>query len=415
MRRWIGGLLIGLLGVFQAAPAGAEERKPLEELLVEKGVLTKEESASVQGAKLAAWLDRITFGGDLRLRQEMLYRHNGTDDRSRQRFRLRMGADLKIDTVVVGVRLASGTGEHVSTNKSFDNLSAQTPLYIDRAFVRWQGESSRWLTLTGGRMANPFFSVYSSDLVWDDDYNPEGLAENLAFTLGGADVFMNFAQIVLDEDSAGSLSTDQWLFGQQVGVKMSPTTTVQTAAAVTYLNAVNTQNGTLTQSVCADGNSRQAAGTFCPGSTTRNMELVNDYNVVHVTAAATTKLASVPVSVMGDAVKNTADTQDALGNDTKDGGYQAGVILGKAGDPRTWEVAYFYKKVGTDATLADIADSDFGSDGGTDRKGHIMWAAYSPTKAIQVKSKYMTTEVEDDSAATQKDVNRLQIELSVKF
>ncbi|HET8761486.1 MAG TPA: putative porin [Nitrospiria bacterium] len=415
MKRWIGSLVVAPWALLAATLAGAEERKPLDQLLVEKGVLTKEEAASVQGAKLAAWLDRITFGGDIRLRQEMVYRHNGADDRSRQRFRLRVGADLKIDTVVVGVRLASGTGEHVSANKSFDDLSAPTPLYIDRAFVRWQGDDTRWLTVTGGRMGNPFFSVYSSDLVWDDDYNPEGLAENLSFALGGGDVFVNLAQIVLDEDSAGSLSTDQWLFGQQVGVKMNPTTTLQTALAVTYLNAVNTQNGTLDQSVCADGNSRQATGTLCPGSTTRNAELVNDYDVVHVTAAATTKLASLPVSVMGDAVKNTADTQDASGNDTKDGGYQVGVILGKAGDPRTWEVAYFYKKVGTDATLADIADSDFGTDGGTDRKGHIMWAAYNPTQAIQVKSKYMTSEVEDDSSAEQKDVSRLQIELSVKF
>ncbi len=415
MKRWIGGLVVGLWAVSQPAVAGAEGRKALEELLVEKGVISEDEAASVQGTKVASWIDRITFGGDVRLRQEMLYRHNGTDDRSRQRFRLRLGAELKIDTILVGIRLASGTGEHVSTNKSFDNLSAQTPLYIDRAFVQWQGENSRWLTVTGGRMANPFFTVYSSDLVWDDDLNPEGLAENLAFNLGGADLFVNLAQIVLDEDSSGKLSTDQWLFGQQVGVKANPTTTLQTAVAVTYLNAVNTQDNTLSQSVCADGNSRQATGTLCPGSTTRNANLVNDYNVVHVTASATTKLASLPVAVMGDAVKNTADTQDASGNDTKDGGYQAGVILGKAGDPRTWEAAYFYKEVGTDATLADIADSDFGSDGGTDRKGHIVWAAYNPTKALQVKAKYSTSEVENDTAATQKDVNRLQIDFSVKF
>lgn len=48
-------------------------------------------------------------------------------------------------------------------------------------------------------------------------------------------------------------------------------------------------------------------------------------------------------------------------------GYQAGVIVGKASDPQSWEAAYFYKLVETDATVADLADSDFGN-GGTNRK-----------------------------------------------
>jgi hypothetical protein len=112
-------------------------------------------------------------------------------------------------------------------------------------------------------------------------------------------------------------------------------------------------------------------------------------------------------------VTNTADTVDASGAETKNSGYQAGLLLGKASDPQTWEAAYFYKQVGTDATLADVADSDFGN-GGTDRKGHIMWAAYNPTKALQMKVKYFKTEREDDSA-TPNDINRLQADLSVKF
>jgi hypothetical protein len=261
-------------------------------------------------------------------------------------------------------------------------------------------------------MANPFFTVYSSDIVWDDDYNPEGVAENFTWKLGGSDLFFNAAQIVLDEDSAGRPSTDQWLFGQQVGVKASPLTDVQTVLAVAYYNAVNAQNNNFGQGVCQDGNSRVNA---CNAATNPG-QLVNDYNVVAVTAQVATKVASLPIAVMGDVVQNTADTKSALtgGVDTKAGGYQAGLIVGKASDPATWEAAYFYKKVGTDATLADVADSDFG-DGGTNRKGHIGWVAYNPSKALQVKVKYFTTQVEDDTAATQKDVNRLQADLAVKF
>ena len=413
-KQWLGFLMaLGIIGA-QATVALAEDRKSLEELLFDKGVISKDEAAMVQGRKLTTWVDRVTFAGDIRLRHESFYR-NTTDDRHRQRFRLRLGPEIKIGSLLVGIRLASGTGEQVSTNKSFDNLSSQTALYIDRAFVKWQSPESRWLTLTGGRMPNPFFTVYSSDAVWDDDFNPEGAAENLVFKLGGTELFLNLAQIVLDEDSGGKPNTDQWFFGQQVGIKVNPLHTVQTTLAAAYYNTVNAQNGTFGQTF-QDGNSRCQVNTAptpnVPAGCVAS-QLVNDYNVVDVTALVATKVGLLPISVMGDYVTNTAETKNAAGADTKDSGYQAGLILGKASDPQTWELAYFYKLVGTDATLADVADSDFGN-GGTDRKGHIMWTAYNLSKALQVKVKYFKTEREDD-LATANDINRLQADLSVKF
>ena len=413
MKRWVFGLLAVLgVGYGLATPALAEERKTLEELLFEKGVITKDEAAEIQGRKLTKWVDRVTFAGDIRLRHESFYR-NTADDRHRQRFRLRVGPELKIGSLTVGIRLASGTGEQVSTNKSFDNLSSQTALYIDRAFVKWNNPELRWLTLTGGRMPNPFFTVYSSDVVWDDDLNPEGFAQGIVLKPGGLEIFLNAAQFVLDEDSSSRPSTDQWLFGHQVGIKVSPFRTVQAALAAAYYNTVNGQNNSFGQSVVQDGNSRVPCTPTPPATTCTPITLVNDYNVVDVTALLALKLGVLPIALMGDYVTNTADTKDALGAETKNSGYQAGLILGKASDAQTWEAAYFYKQVGTDATLADVADSDFGN-GGTDRKGHIMWAAYNPSKALQVKVKYFKTEREDDSA-TPNDINRLQADLSVKF
>jgi hypothetical protein len=412
---WLGitmatGMLCASVGL-----AGAEDRKSLEDLLFDKGVITKDEAATIQKKKFSAWVDRVTFAGDIRLRHESFYRDT-TDDRHRQRFRLRLGPELKIGSVLVGIRLASGTGEQVSTNKSFDALSSQTALYIDRAFVKWNNPELRWVALTGGRMPNPFFTVYSSDAVWDDDFNPEGFAENFVFKPAGIELFLNVAQIVLDEDSGGRPSTDQWLFGQQVGVKVTPIHNVQTTLAAAYYNTANAQNNTFGQGVVQTGNSRCQVNTAptpnVPAGCVAN-QLINDYNVVDITAMIAAKVGSLPVSVMGDMVKNTADTVNANGAETKDSGYQAGIILGKASDPQTWELAYFYKAVGTDATLADVADSDFG-EGGTDRKGHIMWAAYSPSKALQVKVKYFKTGFENDSA-TPNDINRLQADLSVKF
>jgi hypothetical protein len=175
--------------------------------------------------------------------------------------------------------------------------------------------------------------------------------------------------------------------------------------AAVYYNFVNVESGNFGQVTCLSGNTR-AAGA-CPTT------LINDYNVLDVTGLIALKLGSLPLSVMGDYILNTANPKDAAGNETKDSGYQAGLILGKASDPSTWEAAYFCKLMGTDATVADVADADFG-DGGTDRKGHIVWVAYSPTKALMAKVKFFRTERLDKTAAKD-DIDRLQADLAVKF
>jgi hypothetical protein len=416
--------LAGVLVACWASPtfAGEGSSKSLDDLLIEKGVISKDEAASVQGRKLAAWVDRMTFSGDLRVRHESLWK-DPNSDRHRERFRLRLGSELKMQDLTVGIRLASGTGEQTSTNQSEDNLFSEKQVWIDRAYLRWQGSGSKWLTLTGGKMPNPFFTVYSTDAMWDEDVTPEGFAENLSFTVGGGTaLFANLGQFVLDEDASGSLSTDQWLFAQEIGVAVEPAKDIKTTLAAAYYNFVNTQNGGFGQAVCLPGNTRvpvlitptNPAGPCADSTKTNNLDrLLNDYNVLDVTVVVALKLGSLPLSVMGDYILNPADPKDAAGNETKDSGYQAGLILGKASDPSTWEAAYFCKLMGTDATVADVADADFG-DGGTDRKGHIVWVAYNPTKALTAKVKFFRTE-RLDKTATKDDIDRLQADLVVKF
>jgi hypothetical protein len=406
---WLGitmatGMLCASVGL-----AGAEDRKSLEELLVDKGVLTKDEAATVQSTKFSKWVDRVMFAGDLRLRHEGVY-SDPAEDRHRQRFRIRLGPEIRIQDFTVGVRLASGTGDQVSTNQSFDNLSAKTPLQIDQAFLRWQGVSSRWVALTGGRMPNPFHRVYSSDVVWDDDFNPEGFAENFNVTFGSQwTAFLNLGQFVLDEDNGDK--NDQWMYAQQLGLTMEPSKDTKATLAVAYYNSINVQDNNLGQNTVQPNNSRVPPPVTTPPTAPTNT-LVNDYNVLDVTAFLGFKLW-VPMAIMGDYVTNTADTVNAAGAETDDSGYQAGLIVGKASDPQTWEAAYFYKVLGADATLSDIADSDFGS-GGTDRQGHIGWVAYNPIKPLQFKVKFLRTEVKDKTAAKD-DIDRVQMDASIKF
>lgn len=428
-------LCLALFFAILSGSAIAADKIPLEDLLVEKGVLTKEDADKVQKTVLSKWVDQLSFFGDTRVRDEELFGNNnangslnGGSDQNRVRFRLRLNAILKISDMTVGIQLASGNGQATGTNQTESNLFTQKGVWIDRAYMSWQGSSSKWLTLTAGRMANPFFVLYSGDVVWDADVNPEGFAENLAGSpTERVTLFLNAGQFVLNEVSTDN--HDQWLFGQQGGVSVEPRDGLKATLAIADYDFVNVDHPNtvgattacgLGQNPTQQGNTRAA----CPVGT--GTYLLNKFNVLDATAAVNVHAGPIPVAVMGDYVRNLANTTTtgtAGGAATGNEGYQVGAIIGKAANAHTWEVAYFYKMSQTDATVADIADSDFGS-GGTARRGHIVWGAYNLTKYFQMKVKYFMTKSIAPVATTQTgcnaalgcgDINRLQADMEVKF
>ena len=374
------------------------------------GLKADDTSANISIAK---FITNLKISGDMRLRQENFWKSTaGQVDRARQRFRFRLGINPTIQDITVGFRLASGTGEQVSTNQSFDNFSSQKDIFIDLAYLEWK--TLPWLKLAGGRMPNPFWKVYSSDIVWDDDFNPEGFAEKFEFNLHERFTpFLNFSQIVLDEDSGDN--RDQWMFGYQVGAqtKLFNETKWNFSAALYDLD--NERVGNFSQNTLGEGNSR------FPGSGVSTTTAY--FTMAHLTTEIKTKVGALPISLQGDFVTNIAknDNDPAFGNrvfgssSTEKVGYQFGAILGKASAANSWELAYFFKWAETNCTLADLADSDFG-DGGTNRRGHIFWVAFNPRDYVQLKLKYLTTEViRPDLAPGPDNINRMQLDMSVKF
>lgn len=355
--------------------------------------------------KLSEWLDKVTLSGDMRLRQENFDKRSpGQVDRSRQRFRLRLATDISFpNNLEAKLRFASGTGEQVSTNQSFDNGSSQKAIWIDRAYLLYTPWT--FLKLSSGRMANPFWTVYTSDAVWDDDYNPEGFAQSLEYLLPwNTRVFVNALQMVVDEDAASN--EDQWMYGEQAGVDLLLPLDVRVKMAGAYYKWTHVRSGNFSQNVANEGN----RGTGRAPSTTPGI-LSNEFGVAEFTGELSYWIAGLPLSVQGTFIRNMR----AKINPMEDVGYQVGGRYGKASSARSWEAAYFYKWVETDATVADVADSDFG-DGGTNRRGHILWAAFNPTEWLQVKTKYFLTKVIDESLAPgSDDIRRLQADVSVKF
>ena len=363
---------------------------------------------------IAKFVTNAKWGGDLRIRQENFWKSSpGQRDRSRQRFRLRYGLESTIQDIKVIFKMASGTGEQVSTNQSFDNLSSQKALWIDVASLEWK--AFEWMKLSAGRMANPIWRVYSSDVMWDGDYNPEGFAQMFQYKVGERfDVFANFLQMVLDEDTTDT--SDQWMFGYQLGSKNKILDELSMDLAGSFYHFKYEANvNDFSQVAANEGNSRSGATNI----------LTSSFTIVHLTSQINTKLLGHPVKLQGDYIKNVESNGHLNSNIASDqAGYQFGTIFGKAGAAKTWEVAYFYKYLELNATIADISDSDFG-DGGTNRKGHIFWVSYAPRDYLTVTAKYSNTEVlhpryQSGSTFTTippgaDSINRFQLDLSCKF
>lgn len=200
-------------------PTWADESDILLKVLVRKGVLTENEATAVKGevakekekqAKLAAKnapgslgspgglaskldisksVETLKLGGDLRLRYQYddkdaqfepglavnngQHRSTNSNQRSRWRFRLRLDGEAKLsENWTAGVQLQTNNASD-SGNQDFKDGFSDYNIYISKAFLRWQND---WMTVSGGKFDNPF---YTTDLVWDPDINPNGLAERI--------------------------------------------------------------------------------------------------------------------------------------------------------------------------------------------------------------------------------------------
>jgi hypothetical protein len=355
-------------------------------VLVQKPAMAENEGK----LKISGLVDELKIGGDLRIREETRFYSGvkgGVGNTNRQRFRLRLKADAKEGPVLVHLRLASGTGEQVSTNQTMCCLSMQKSLWIDRAYVEYKAIPT--VVLAGGRMTNPFYLGGTNAVVWDDDYNPEGFVQQFGMNLDDSGkVFVNLGEIVLD--GGGSGSSAQWLMAGQAGAELKTDPGVFQVALMFY-EETKGKEGTFSQKTVQDGNTR--VDNVNPEN---DPTLVNSYRVVNVHASAKLKVV-VPVVITVDFAHNLADTIQADGSTNANTAFGAGFKVGKAKGANTAEAGFEYRSIEADAVLADLNDSDFGPNGGTNRKGFKVWTAYGLTDSTQLKLTVFDTTLKDEN------------------
>lgn len=351
-------LVVPILGMMACAallcvaqPGYGAEKDPLVETLVEKGVLSSSEAEAIRAGQkerdLPSWIKRMTVKGDLRLRYQT-EKKDGSERRDRGRIRYRIAVDTKpADDLTVGLRLASGSSDPRSTNQTLQDTFSSKGINLDRAYVKYRPDE--WIALAGGKFANPLFAP--SDLLWDDDINPEGGAFTVSTKMGGGLApFLTSGFFVLDEKSGGS---DPLMYAVQPGVDWNISDSAHLKLAVAYYGFSSLKGKTLDFS--------SGTNTLASGG------LRYDYDSLAVSAKAgfDVPFPIAPyVSVFGEYIKNPDPSEN-------NEGFLGGVQVGSRKLERLgqWNVSYRYRRLERDAWPDVFPDSDaFG--GATNVKGH---------------------------------------------
>ena len=333
-----------------------------------------------KSAKAADWAGKIKVKGDFRYRHEQIDDSSLATDRLRHRVRVRLGVEAKVnDTVKAVVQLATAGDDRDprSTNQTLGEGSTRKGVGLDLAYAEWAPVQGFNVQL--GKI--PYAWQRTGSYFWDGDITWEGGAARIARGPFFASAFGAW----LSESGSGA---DANAFGGQVGVKTQLAGGVGLTAAVGYFDVGAVQDEITAGSATPACTANNAFFGGAQGNRTQVVggcrRLRDDYNMVEALAQVDLKIGKLPFAAFVDFIQN----QDAIDNDT---GYAFGLTLGKAGDPKSWELSYVYQDMEQNAQFGQFVDSDFGA-GTTFSKGSVVKAAWVPAKNWTLSGTYFLNE-----------------------
>ena len=380
-----------LMSLISRVEALEAENKALKDFVV-SSASTAEQRATT--GKPTDWTESVKITGDFRYRYEDIDAER-SDTRERNRVRARLAVTAKpADDLEVGIGLASGDEDAVSTNQTLGGGGTTKDINLDLAYFKWQAKPG--FNVIGGKMKNVFFRPAGHGLLWDGDYRPEGLG----FTFERGNFFLNTAADFLESDSKNN--DRKTAYGFQTGFKGSVAGS-QLVAGIGYFD-IDTKN----REVFIGDSDEFFGNTFsCIDSDTlAGCTYNNSYEELELFAQLSTTIGETPVALFADLVQN----QDASDLDTA---WAAGLKLGNARAPNTWEFSYTYQNIEADAVLGLVTDSDFAG-GGTDAKGHLFKGAWAINKQWKIGFTFFDNQRNMD-IGVKEDYKRLILDTAYKF
>jgi hypothetical protein len=391
-----------------------------------------------------SWVKRMKIDGDFRLRWQSDYYGSGnsseipdwgavvegggttapvsdfinaTETRGRVRYRARLGFTASVtDRVKAVLRLVVGNEtDPVSTNETLGDYFNRDDIVADRAFIRFGLTDD--IALLGGRMANPF---YTTDMIWDSDVNPEGIAATFEHTFGKATRLFGAAGVYALQEF--STRKDRWLYAGQLGVETPLGQVAAAKVGVSYYHYDNIsgRRGETSSrpALVSKGNSlfnvSKEAGEIVPG-------LAAKFRTAVLTGAFDFKiLPPVVITVSGEMALNLGyDAKAILASPlltekrTGNFAWTAELRGGTAKVARwaDWQAAFAYRFMQADSILDAFNDGDFNL-GGTNSEGFVAEALFGVTKDTWLQGTWFHTRSRTDALYK---LNALRLALTTRF
>ncbi|MCD9568487.1 putative porin [Pseudomonas protegens] len=441
------------------------------------------------------WISRISFDGDIRLRDEsrffadnnsneivdyaklndsgpydvnkdtnsklppLLNTREDRDNLFRLRARLGMKAVISPEWTA-GIRIGTGSDNNpVSTTQTLGGGFGKKDIWLDQGYLTWKATQD--LTLTGGRIANPF---YSTDMLYSNDLNFDGVAAIFNHKLSsdwGLFGTLGAFPVEYTNDTATSNGFDKhesdtkWLFGGQIGAnwKINRSNSLKGALAYYRFDDIEGQRS----SPCAPwagapgcdtdgsrvafmqkGNSVFLLRDITPNPATPGLTpqpqfvgLASKFDVLDLNLAWDTELPDdLRLRSQTNFIRNLAYDKgemlkrsegEIVNNINSQGQFESGgnalmvqftlgnaLEMKKAGD---WNLLAGYKYIQPDALPDGFNDSSFHL-GGTNAKGYFLGGNYGIDKNIYATARYMSA---SEVYGPRYEVDLMQLELNTRF
>ncbi|MCE6978435.1 hypothetical protein EI534_13780 [Pseudomonas frederiksbergensis] len=441
------------------------------------------------------WVSRISFDGDIRLRDESRY-YSGTnsneivdfaklnnngpydvnpnsstnlppllntrEDRENLfRLRARLGMKAVISPEwTAGIRIGTGSDNNpVSTTQTLGGGFGKKDIWLDQGYLTWK--PSDQLTLTGGRIANPFFAT---DMLYSTDLNFDGVAAIFDHKLNrdwGLFGTVGAFPVEYTNDTSTSNGFDKeesdnkWLYGAQIGANWAINSNNRLKGALAYYRfddiegqrsspcepwagAPGCDSDGSRSAFMQKGNSVFLLRDITPNplnpSTTPQPQFVglaSEFNLLDLNLVWDTDLPEdFKLRSQADYVHNLGYDEGEMrkrsagqivNNLDSDGDVESGanawmvqftlgnsLDLKKQGD---WNFFAGYKYIQPDALPDGFNDSSFHL-GGTNAKGYFLGGNYGLAKNVFATGRWLSSEAVYGAPF---DIDVLQLEINTRF
>ncbi len=382
----------------QPAPVVA----PADEQAINAAVERAVAKTMAEQPKIPDWVNNVKINGDFRYRHEWTDDETKVADRNRHRIQARIGITGKINEEFdYGFRLASGNseapqdeGSPTSNNQDLGDAFSSKNIWLDLAYFDYHPKAIAGLNVYGGKMNNPYYRVGNSDLMYDSDITPEGIA--VAYKRKMSDTMTLFGAAGGYYVRERSTDADTSLWGLQGGATLKIGEDSQLTAGAGYYNYGNVKGraGLGNDNTQFYGN-RSTGGVFD-----------SDFDLVQGFAEFGLPVGELPLRFFADYICNTR------AESSEDTAYLIGASLGKCSAPGSWAVSYNYRDVEADSLLGVLAEATFGG-GGTDIKGHKFGVNYQIAKNTQFGVTYMLAE--RTRSGNTNDFDVATVDFTIKF